>query len=297
VENDYTYWTQALADPKALHAREFQITEDPEPGFYRTKDLKPVAIWYEEEVCVIMIGHDEAFDHKASDIWLQVAKHPVTEAAYRTVLDGGQWPDVDTFLAGIGANRFRGDDPVGLIDDLAMQAETYKLIDSEEVAQRAMSLRNALLEKGKEVDARRDELKRPHLDKCREIDTAWMPPVKKADKWAKYLRTLVETYRTRVLRQQREAEERLRSEVEARDLAGRQWPPPLPDQIRSGHGRAASVRTKIVVTGFSNFAAAALALQDEPELLELMQKLAQKKLDGDGEMIPGIITEERAVVR
>src|SRR5215467_1382383 len=157
---NYTYWRNALADPKALHTREFEITETPEPGFYRTRDLKPVAIWYEEdEGCVVMVGEDTALGHnRTSDIWLQVAKHPVTEEAYRAALDGKGWSDIDEFLALIGDNRFRSDDAVAIIDDLARQADSYKTIESEAEAQRAMSLRNALLEKRREVEAKREEL-------------------------------------------------------------------------------------------------------------------------------------------
>lgn len=297
VLNDYSYWQKALADPKALHAREFTITEEPQPGFYRTHDLKPVAIWNEEDGCVVMI-HDEVIDSRqASDTWIRVAKHPVSEESYRAVLDGGRWPDTDDFLQSIGSNRMAAADPVELIDELAEQAEKYLSIDSEEEASQAVSLRNALLAKGKEVDAKRDEQKRPFLDKCREIDMAWMPPVKKAEKAAKYLRVLIESYRTKVLKKQREEEEARRKAAEAKKAPPPAEKPVVPDQIRSGHGKAASVKAKVFVVGISDFLAACAELQDETELQSLVMKLAQKRLDADGEVIPGVITEERAVVR
>src|SRR5262245_13282959 len=140
-------------------------------------------------------------------------------------------------------------------------------------------------------------MKAPHLKAARDIDEVWMPPVKTADKWAKYLRTLMEAYQTRKLRAQREAEAaRLAALSKIKDAIP-VAPVVMPDQIRSGHGRAASVRPKVVVVEVTNVMAACQALQDEPELVNLIAKLAQKRLDETGEVIPGVVTEERAVVR
>ena len=116
TENDYSYWSKALADPKALHAREFTVTETPCPGFYRTHDLKPVAIWYDEHGVVVMIGDFDVNLDQINDTWLRVAKHPVSEAAYRQALDTGIWPDTDEFLQSIGSNRLNSDPvPRGLL--------------------------------------------------------------------------------------------------------------------------------------------------------------------------------------
>jgi len=289
--NDYAYWEKALADPRSLQARDFRITEEPQAGFYRTRKLEPVAIWYEDDQpwAIVVVGDVEVDMHKGSDIWLSVAKHPVTEDAYRKAKDGKGWADIDTFLASIGDNRFRSDDAVAIIDDLARQADSYKEITSEAEAQRAMSLRNALLEKRREVEAKREELKAPHLKAARDVDLAWMPPVKQAEKAANYLKAIVESFRTALLRKQREAEAAARLKAA---------PPPVPpsDQIRSGHGRAVSVKPKLFVV-VTDLLAACAALQDEPELMALVEKLAQKRLDADGEVISGVIAEERAVVR
>ena len=55
----YEYWEAALADPKRLRSREFKITSDPQPGFYRTKAGKPVAIWEEDGDVIMMTRNRE----------------------------------------------------------------------------------------------------------------------------------------------------------------------------------------------------------------------------------------------
>ena len=41
----YDYWNTALTEPAKLRARDFKVTSEPQPGFYRTKSGRPVAIW------------------------------------------------------------------------------------------------------------------------------------------------------------------------------------------------------------------------------------------------------------
>ena len=52
---DYEYWQTALADPGKLQRKELRITSDPQPGFYRDKEGRPIAIWEENGALVMTV--------------------------------------------------------------------------------------------------------------------------------------------------------------------------------------------------------------------------------------------------
>src|SRR3954465_7121339 len=208
----YDYWTAALADPKRLQAREFKITSDPQPGFYRTKKGDPVAIWEEEGGIVIAHQGAEVGPRDYERIWLGCASRPVPEEWYRIVVEeNGTWPDVDPGLAAMGDNVRTGMDEVEQIDELEKQVKAYKQIESDEQAAQAISLRARFLELKGIVDKKREELKAPYLKSARDVDEVWMPPVKKATGCANALRALVEGWESqkrRAIREKLEAERR-----------------------------------------------------------------------------------------
>src|SRR6185295_979408 len=166
----YDYWQTALADPKRLKARDFKITSDPQPGFYRTKAGRPVAIWIEDEELLMSVGGDEMAKHNHDWIWMNCALRPVSEEWYYAVINGGTWPDLDPTLAGMGDNVRAGMDEVDQIDELEKQVKAYREIEDDETAARAQSLRARFLELKGAVDKKREELKAPHLKAAREVD-------------------------------------------------------------------------------------------------------------------------------
>src|SRR5215510_8440779 len=113
----YEYWEKALADPKALQAREFVVTEEPQSGFYRTREGRPVAIWQEIDGQMVMQtkgGMVEPDDQ--SELWLRCAKRPVTEEAYYQAMETGTWPDKDAAIDGVDLRQTN--DPEQDIDRL-----------------------------------------------------------------------------------------------------------------------------------------------------------------------------------
>jgi hypothetical protein len=284
----YDYWEKALADPKALRAREFRITTEPQDGYYRTyKLLEPVAIWHDAETgqLVIQVNGYEPDEDDYETIWLHSAKNPVSEEAFQKALDGGGWDDLDDAVAAIGDNRRKGDDAAAIIDDLAGQAAKYFEITDDAMAKRAISLRAALQEQGKKVDKAREILKAPILKAAREIDDIWMPTVKLAKTWADYLRHLVEQFETAKRRAAREAE-LLSQPVLAEPV----------DQIRTGYGRAASVRTKLVVSGIRDIDEVLRWYRGDPRLSHSLRMMAQEDVDA-GAKVAGVIYEEAVVIR
>jgi hypothetical protein len=287
----YEYWEKAMANPAALHAREFSITTTPEPGFYRTYRLhEPVAIYRDDDgdglhvlVNGVLINVNE---HET--VWLSCAKLPVSEEWYRIVEAGGIWPDLDEAVAGIGHNRRRADDPESLIAEMATAASEYVSIDDDEMAARAMSLRSALLEQHKKVDGMREAEKAPHLKAAKKVDEQWMHIVKRAKAGADYLRGLVETYETRKRKLAREA------------MVTESVTPEPKAQIRSGYGRAVSVSEKPVVVGITNVTALVHYLQhssaQQEMLFAYLMELAQKEVNS-GATVPGVTVEMKAVLR
>jgi hypothetical protein len=307
----YEYWERALADPKALQRREFKITDQPQPGFYRTKTGQGVAIWqdydFADGVLVMAIDGEDVPLNNFERVWLSCAIRPVSEAWFRSYEDTGRWPDVDAGLAGMGDNVSKGMDEVEQIELLNAEVAKYREILDDDTAAQAQSLRARLMELRGKVDKKREELKQPHLKAAREVDEIYMAPVKKANAAANVLKGLVEMWETVKRRRAREeaaAVERARMEAEQANqpLAPLNQPAPEPvpepkQQIRAGYGRAASVRERLVVVGISDFTAALREFGHSDEVAELMIRLAQGVVDRGGRVPHGFATELRAVIR
>jgi hypothetical protein len=284
----YEYWEKAMANPAALHAREFAVTTTPEPGFYRTYRLhEPVAIWEQDGELVMDVNGVPVDPRDHETVWLSCAKLPVSEEWYRKVADeGGIWPDLDETVSGIGHNRRRADDPESLIDEMSIAASEYMAIDDDEQAQRALSLRSALLEQHKKIDKQREAEKAPHLKAAKQVDELYMHIVKRAKQWADHLRAIVEAYETRKRKAAREA------------MVTEAVTPEPKGQIRTGYGRAVSVQEKPVVTGITNIHALVGFLQHSQwdVLNAYLQELAQKDVN-KGLTVPGVTVEMKAVLR
>ena len=160
MTHSYTYWEKSLADPAALHAREFRVTTTPELGFFRTRRLnEPVAIFEENGAIAILVNGIDIDPSEHETIWLNCAKYPVTEKEYHKAVTGGGWDDLDDAVALIGDNRRKGDSAASIIDDLAGQAAKYAEITDDAAAKRAISLRAALQEQVGKLDKAREILK------------------------------------------------------------------------------------------------------------------------------------------
>ena len=297
----YDYWQQKLANPKARIPIDMN---DPQPGFYRTREGVAVAIWTEEDGLVVLTGVDSWTEaHHQSSWWQRCADRPVTEEMFRHHEQTGKWPDIDEALAEMGDNVRTGMDEVEQIEELERQVKAYREIDDDETAARAQSLRARLLELKGIVDKKREELKAPHLREARAIDEIWMAPVKKAVGCANALKALIEGWESRKrrrLREEQEAIDRARREAEAANRPPPPPPPPTPEpkpQVRGGTGRAASVREKWVVTGISDLDMALQNYRYSDEVAEAMIKLAQAAIDRGAKEVPGFVIELKAVLR
>lgn len=96
--SDYTYWQNALAgNTGPVH------DGHPRLGFYRRKIVSgrdspwtPVAIWEDDAGQVRALQHATVIMGPRlvdpDEVWSWCAANPITEEAYRAVVDGKPWP-------------------------------------------------------------------------------------------------------------------------------------------------------------------------------------------------------------
>lgn len=284
-EPNYDYWQDALDGRFDLMINQ----NSPQPGFYRMKDGRAVAIWVDtddHETLRMMVGQGQLLPSRDfEDAWTRCCTRPVTEAQYDAWIETGVWHDVDEdMLETLGDNIRDASDPETLkemIDRLTAAAEKYKKLNDDNQVAKAASLRNRLLELKGRADKLRVELKAPILDAGRRVDATWQPLVKSAEDGANRLRRSMEAYETAKIVAARQAVE----------IA----PEPLKAQVKSGYGRAASVRSRQVVTEITDIDVLFSVMKDSSELRGLLLKLAQYRVD-KGFLVPGVRVEEQAVV-
>ena len=108
----YDYWFAVLAGETPPVDQ-----NEPQPGYFRTKRGEPVAIWYEDVVCNIMIGSDKMVALDAyEDVWTRCATRAVTEEQWQTAIDNGWvWHDMDEMIREtLGDNIAEADDVEGI---------------------------------------------------------------------------------------------------------------------------------------------------------------------------------------
>jgi hypothetical protein len=296
---------------------------DPQPGFYRKRVSRggafvPVAIWVQDGRLVALVDGVAA---DAADIWTYVCDKPVTEEAYRERVATGRWQDEDAHIAASlappapGHNNPPQDEAEilkGQIEAASAGATEYAEIQDDATASKAQSLRSRLLELSGTADKKREAEKKPHLEAGKTIDAKWQPLVKAAKTAADAIRTALsdhETRKARAAEAERRADEEARRKALAEQLAKHPEAPadfvapaplaspaPAPvTSIKGAYGRAAPVMAVKVATVVDQDAAYG-ALKTQPELIEVIAKLAQKSVDA-GFDIPGVTVEERKVVR
>jgi hypothetical protein len=163
-------------------------TMEPDYGFYRvpTKDRtswRAVAYWYEGDGRLGCHLDGNALDEeRAMLIWPASSKHPITHELYKAVREGQPWPDMNPVVTlsnnAPDDNSFEGIQAV--IDNLSREAERLMKLapqgaTTQEQADQAANVANKLAECEQRADLTREVEKRPHLDKCNEIQAKWKP--------------------------------------------------------------------------------------------------------------------------
>lgn len=315
--HDYAFWHQQVAGTNP------ELPERaPQCGFYRhagRDGLRPVAIWRNGDGDIVArVGANgpivEADEEWGERYFAKCCRHAVTEEAYRDACAGKPWPDVDPVVhanppkrggpgAGFGDNS-GATNPAEVFRDQVHAAvegaKAYAEVADDEVASRAQSLRSRLLElAGEGTEAHRVE-KEPHLAACREIDAKWLRTRDAAKGTADTIRAALTRWENEKLRRDREERKRLAEEarknapVDDVPAALVAAAPTKPAQVRGGYGRAAPVKT-VFVAVVEDQDAAYGALRTNPEIVNLIQKLADKVIKVGGTM-PGVRADEQRKV-
>jgi hypothetical protein len=294
--DEYAFWRNALAGNFGeMH------DSDPQPGFYRTKGRDgiplPVAIWRDGGK-MIAVRNEEPVE--ADEVWTWCCRYPISHQTYKTVINGGEWPDMDGAIRASLKVPGRGhneppDERAMLLDQIESAlagVDRYAEITDPEEMGGAQSLRARLNELSGLADKHREKEKRPHLDAAKETDAKWMPLVKRPKEGADTLKASMQLFVNKNAAQQ--AAHRDRAATGDYQPPAGSPSPLIPDKIKGGYGRAAStrMRNKAKVTDQDQVYQ---YFRDDPAVQELLAQLAQRGTDR-GLTVPGTQVTQEIVI-
>ncbi|MGH6791822.1 MAG: hypothetical protein ACRECF_03695 [Methyloceanibacter sp.] len=330
ARDPYQWWLDAIAGEGA------EISADEaQPGFYRARKGKswiPVAIWWQgetgedgeaagDEKLVCLVGfadtateldpHDTWGERSSNPVtvWLAVAKHPVTEEAYRQAFDTGRWPDdAPDVPRGIGDNL-----PEEPVDQIKAELEGESEIVEEFLKSPIMTQAQAeqvgpwvdrLRKTAQRADKLREEEKAPHWQACKDVDDKWRLPIA----WATELAQKLKVHLTPFLQEQ----DRIRREAARKAAAEEAKLREEASKVKSEAARedlerqAAAARQRTVVENpsagrvgakvslrhekipeITDYDALLLHLKDRPEIKEVVESLARRAAKA-GIELPGM---------
>jgi len=290
-------------------------------GFFRKwnrhKDKSwPVAIWLTDDgrkfaqigdgatVDISTPAAEQDFIH---DTFQWCSRNAIAYTAYEHWKMHREWPPETGAAAvieaskaaravatGIGHNS--GEDPaveheafVDQVNAALAGVKALAKVDSDEQVAEAASLRIRLTELASEGGKKHAVEKKPHLDAGRAVDARWNPIIAEAKAGANTLRKAIEDHKTAQMR-------RAREEAAARAAAANPvTEAPEKEQITPAYGKRTSVMT-FLVAKVVDHDAVYRQLRSNPEIVQLLEKLAQKVITAGGSL-EGVETEERAGIR
>ena len=326
MTDPYDFWRRALAGEE-VGGPTLPVHEDKgHPGFWRMRtsragEFVPVATWIQDgEMLAVTEFEGRQVGIKPEAIWTRICRHPLSEENYRSRIATGKWWDEDSattaslIVPSIGHNN-GPTDPAEILSEQITAAlagvEAYAEVKDDETAARAQSLRSRLLELSREADKTREAQKAPHFEAGKAVDALFQPLVKSSKAGAETIAKALSAFETakareaaRLAKIAEEARRKALEEAQAKAPIGvTVVPEPLPASaavlaapapIRGAYGRGASVKAVKIAT-VVNMDLAYAFLKSQPELIELIQKLAQKMVT-NGLDVPGVTVEEQRKV-
>jgi hypothetical protein len=329
----YNFWRESLAGKKPK-----MFVDCPELGFYRkgvyekqeNKARKrvgwtPIAVFMHGDTVWAVVGPDGSAKtltdrDQINELWSYIAGNPISEETYRAVAERGEgWPDSHDAAPALPDEPQRAAEQ-SPAEKIAAQVKAdvtliakYKAIDSDEMASKARSLQNKLLDSRGEAAKAYEAANRPLLDQQKALREIWFPIRDAADAGSKELATAMgkweDTKRAAARLAQEAADKLAREHAEAArkaEAANQPPPPPPPEvkpntpapsaQIRGGAGRAASVKQEKFVTEIRDIKELFEQFKSNEEVRALLTALAQKGLRA-GIDVAGVDWEWRSVVR
>lgn len=300
-----------------IQASESHIAGNIMPGFYRTRSkdglMMAVAFWFPEGSASLRCAIDgeiRPVNAKMVERFRYVAQNPVPRDKYGDYIRTKKWWDQDDTVheqqqaaanesAGLGHNKpDTEENPLDLLRreiDIAKEGvKSYATITSDEQLARAQTLRSLLLNHKGKADGLREDEKRPHLRAGRAVDEKWQPLVKDAEEAAKTIVAAMNAYATQkrndalaAAEEQREQDVANLAKVSAATgVPADELPPPRlvavppPPRAKGATGRGASGGIKqVAVLTSDNQDAVYAAFRTDPDMLALLQRLAQRAID------------------
>lgn len=304
--DQYDFWRRRLAgETISIHDGE------PQAGFYRvrTRDKtgwRTVAYWFKDGALRCRIDGADIEEQRAMEMWTYASKNPIAHEVFKSVSEGGAWPDLHEgvtadLINSAGAadeNTFEG--LQDRISDLARDAE--KLIaaggaKSQDEADRASNLANRLAELHKQADAARAAEKKPFDEGAKTIQGKWLPLLSIADAYKRLKAAVVTPFLVEQERKRRAAEDAARKYAMEAAKAGQPIPEPPPAavaSVKAGSGGRRSVALRTVkVIAIADRAAVLAFFADNQMVSDVLQTLAEKATRA-GVTVPGVtVTEEQ----
>jgi hypothetical protein len=336
----YNYWNAKLSGDKSAE----MYPDNPCSGFFRRaiREQKPSGQWHRvgwEPVAVFSldgtltgrVGDRDITGPDLLKLWEYCGGNAISEEWYRAVAERDEpWPDahdpsknktpetvaVRDQNVKIETGTIYGPSPgpelIAEITQARAGVSQYDKIESDEMAGRALSLKNELTTLAGKMDKAREALVRPHIDAQTEINGRFNPIIKDAKTegaklmqrigvWEDTKRIAAREAQARADREAREHAEKVRKAEEAGKPAPAAPKPVAPNapppstQVAAAVGRKASVKVAKVVTDI-NVAIVIDQFVTTPEIRELLMQLAQRAVNA-GLEVRGATIEERSIVR
>lgn len=288
--SDYWYARQAGEKPPFYDGK-------PQPGLYQImKGGDPVRIVEVEGAVVVLVNEVESAS--PNKVWLACGRNDVSFEAYEERISTGKWPG-DIKSRGIGDNA-PPEDPIELLPLEVEKAKEWlaKIGDfkSDLQAHEAANRADAISKLRVKVEKVHSDEKEPFLKAGKEVDDKYLPKVKDGKAVYALLKAAIGKYDVakRLAAQKAAAEHAAKVEAEKRAAdatrnKGEQPPipvsppaPPEPPPLASygNLGRKVSVKAKPLAKITDQYAVYQF-FKDDPEVVNLLQKLAQRAVDSD----------------
>ena len=291
-------------------------------GQWKTVGYKPVLLGVMDGVLCCQIGDAVVSDDVRNDSWTSFVRHPITEDAWKAVQRGEPWPDLPAFDAVPAADReVTAADNTELEQPLDVQhatavdnaiAAAIKTVTNETEAAQALGSKNRIAELRLAADKAGKAIYEPIYRQYTAEQKKWSPIVARATAKEKELNTELlrfrERERLRIVAEQAEADRKQREADEANQrasdraiAAGEPEPEPIvetadapvfePAPILPTYGTRKlkeDLKKFVVIDVIS---AVFARFKSEPQIIELLTKLAQREIDA-GRNVPGTHVRE-----
>lgn len=239
---------------------------------------------------VVLVDGIKSTSHSA--VWLSCGRNPVTWDAYQHRMQHGRWPGA---TSGIGDNS-GADAPLEvLVSQETLKATVWldaiaDTIKTTAQANEAANVADELTKLCLKLEKLHEETKKPHWDECTRIDRWLLDPAKGGRAVVTKLKRAIGKFSDAAKAQAAAAA--ARAVITAPAAA----PPAAPVATSFGTvGKKVNVGAKLVAKVI-DFDKVYHFSRDEPELKALLQKFAQRAVDG-GVLPPGVERAEETAVR